>query len=59
MSSARCPAWQRWRKSQWWAGRHITPKECARIQSFDVDSLHGAYVLGENDQQSYKQWATP
>ena len=39
-----------------WLRRHITPKECARIQSFDVDGLHGApYVLGENDQQSYKQ----
>ena len=33
-----------------WLRRHITPKECARIQSFDVDGLHGApYVLGEND----------
>lgn len=39
-----------------WLKRHITPKECARIQDFDVDGLHGeAFVLGESDQQSYKQ----
>ena len=39
-----------------WLRRRITPKECARIQSFDVDGHHGAaYMLGEHDQQSYKQ----
>ena len=39
-----------------WLKRHITPKECARIQDFDVDGLHGEpFVLGESDQQSYKQ----
>ncbi len=36
--------------------RHITPKECARIQSFDVDGVYGKpFVLGDNDAQAYKQ----
>lgn len=39
-----------------WLKRHITPKECARIQDFDVDGQHGdAFKLGDSDQQSYKQ----
>jgi DNA (cytosine-5)-methyltransferase 1 len=39
-----------------WLRRHITPKECARIQSFDVDGVFGEpFVLGENDGQAYKQ----
>jgi len=39
-----------------WLKRHITPKECARIQDFDVDGSYGeAFVLGDSDQQSYKQ----
>ena len=39
-----------------WLKRHITPKECARIQDFDVDGLHGdAFKLEDSDQQSYKQ----
>ncbi len=39
-----------------WLKRHITPKECARIQSFDVDGKHGKpFVLGSNDGQAYKQ----
>ena len=39
-----------------WLKRHITPKECARIQSFDVDGVHGKpFVLGDNDGQAYKQ----
>ncbi len=39
-----------------WLKRHITPKECARIQDFDVDGNHGKpFVLGDSDQQSYKQ----
>jgi len=39
-----------------WLKRHITPKECARIQSFDVDGVHGKkFKLGKNDAQSYKQ----
>ena len=39
-----------------WLKRHISPKECARIQDFDVDGVHGEpFVLGESDQQSYKQ----
>ena len=39
-----------------WLKRHISPKECARIQDFDVDGSHGEpFVLGESDQQSYKQ----
>ena len=36
--------------------RHISPRECARIQDFDVDGENGEpFVLGESDQQSYKQ----
>lgn len=39
-----------------WEKRHITPKECARIQDFDVDGKYGKpFVLGDSDQQSYKQ----
>ena len=39
-----------------WLKRHISPKECARIQDFDVDGVHGEpFVLGDSDQQSYKQ----
>jgi DNA (cytosine-5)-methyltransferase 1 len=39
-----------------WLKRHITPKECARIQNFDVDGVYGKpFVLGKSDQQSYKQ----
>ena len=39
-----------------WLKRHITPKECARIQDFDVDGVYGKpFVLGDSDQQSYKQ----
>jgi DNA (cytosine-5)-methyltransferase 1 len=39
-----------------WLKRHITPKECARIQSFDVDGVYGeAFRLGSNDGQAYKQ----
>ena len=39
-----------------WLRRRLTPKECARIQSFDVDGEHGKpFVLGENDGQAYKQ----
>jgi DNA (cytosine-5)-methyltransferase 1 len=39
-----------------WLKRHITPIECARIQDFDVDGLHGKpFILGDSDQQSYKQ----
>jgi DNA (cytosine-5)-methyltransferase 1 len=39
-----------------WLKRHITPKECARIQSFDVDGLYGEpFKLGTNDGQAYKQ----
>ncbi len=39
-----------------WLRRHITPKECARIQDFDVDGEYGEpFVLGDSDQQSYKQ----
>jgi len=39
-----------------WLKRRITPRECARIQDFDVDGNHGEpFVLGESDQQSYKQ----
>ena len=39
-----------------WLKRHITPKECARIQDFDVDGKLGeSFVLGDSDQQSYKQ----
>ena len=39
-----------------WLRRHLTPKECARIQSFDVDGVFGKpFILGEKDSQSYKQ----
>ena len=39
-----------------WLRRHITPKECARIQSFDVDGVYGEpFKLGDNDGQAYKQ----
>ena len=39
-----------------WKRRHITPKECARIQDFDVDGLHGKpFVLDTSDAQAYKQ----
>jgi len=39
-----------------WLKRKITPKECARIQDFDVDGKYGGhFVLGESDKQSYKQ----
>ena len=39
-----------------WLKRHLTPKECARIQSFDVDGEFGKpFVLGDNDGQAYKQ----
>ena len=39
-----------------WLKRHITPKECARIQSFDVDGLYGTpFKLGDIDGQAYKQ----
>lgn len=39
-----------------WLKRHITPKECARIQDFDVDGKYGQpFELGDSDQQSYKQ----
>ena len=39
-----------------WLKRHITPKECARLQRFDVDGVHGPpFRLGANDGQAYKQ----
>ena len=39
-----------------WLRRHITPIECARIQDFDVDGVHGTpFVLDDSDAQSYKQ----
>ena len=39
-----------------WLRRHLTPKECARIQSFDVDGDFGeSFILGGQDNQSYKQ----
>ncbi|MDB3855069.1 DNA cytosine methyltransferase [Euryarchaeota archaeon] len=39
-----------------WLKRRLTPIECARIQSFDVDGKYGKpFILGENDSQSYKQ----
>ena len=39
-----------------WLKRHLTPKECARIQSFDVDGDFGEpFILGKQDNQSYKQ----
>ena len=38
-----------------WLKRHITPKECAKIQDFDVDGILGTpFVLGESDQQAQK-----
>ncbi len=39
-----------------WLKRRLTPKECARIQSFDVDGEYGKkFVLGNSDSQAYKQ----
>lgn len=39
-----------------WMRRHITPKECARIQSFDLGGVYGKpFKLGDNDAQAYKQ----
>ena len=39
-----------------WKRRHITPKECARIQDFDVDGLHGMpFILDTSNAQAYKQ----
>ena len=39
-----------------WKRRHITPKECARIQDFDVDGIYGKpFILDESDAQAYKQ----
>ena len=39
-----------------WLRRHITPKECARIQDFDVDGLREEpFILADSDAQSYKQ----
>ena len=39
-----------------WLKRHLTPKECARLQNFDVDGKYGKkYVLCEKDSQAYKQ----
>ena len=39
-----------------WLKRQLTPIECARIQSFDVDGKYGEkFKLGEDDRQSYKQ----
>ena len=39
-----------------WLRRRITPKECARIQDFDVDGLRGEqFTLADSDAQSYKQ----
>ena len=39
-----------------WLKRHLTPIECARIQSFDVDGVYGKpFILGSQDSQSYKQ----
>ena len=39
-----------------WLKRRLTPKECARIQSFDVDGEYGKkFVLGNSYSQSYKQ----
>jgi len=39
-----------------WLRRHLTPKECARIQDFDVDGIHGdPFTLDDSDSQSYKQ----
>ena len=39
-----------------WLKRRLTPKECARIQSFDVDGKFGEpFQLCDVDQQAYKQ----
>lgn len=39
-----------------WLKRHLTPNECARIQSFDVDGKFGKkFLLCDIDQQAYKQ----
>ena len=39
-----------------WKRRHITPKECARIQDFDVDGIYGKpFILDKSDAQAYKQ----
>ena len=39
-----------------WLKRRLTPKECARIQSFDVDGNYGKkFILGDSDSQAYKQ----
>ena len=39
-----------------WERRRITPKECARIQDFDVDGIYGKpFVLDKSDAQAYKQ----
>jgi len=39
-----------------WLRRHLTPEECARIQDFDVDGIHGEpFRLSKSDSQSYKQ----
>jgi DNA (cytosine-5)-methyltransferase 1 len=39
-----------------WLRRRITPRECARIQDFDVDGLHGKpFALDVSDTQAYKQ----
>ena len=39
-----------------WLKRRLTPKECARIQSFDVDGEFGEpFQLCDVDQQAYKQ----
>ena len=39
-----------------WLRRRITPRECARIQDFDVDGLHGKpFALDASDAQAYKQ----
>ena len=39
-----------------WLRRNISPRECARLQDFDVDGNHGKpFVLCEDDKQAYKQ----
>ena len=39
-----------------WLKRHLTPKECARLQNFDVDGKFGKkFILCEKDSQAYKQ----
>ena len=39
-----------------WLKRHLTPKECARLQNFDVDGKYGEkFILCEKDSQAYKQ----